>query len=281
MVMHIRQMLHEDLDFALSLTSAEGWSSTRRDFAELQEHDPLSCFIGEINAEPIGMVCTASYGEFGFIGNLIVHESCRGQECGRILMEHAMHHLRVLHARSILIDAVPRAETLYERLGFRRICRSLRLEGMMSGERTEKVRGMIQDDLPQVAALDASLFEGRREHFLRMRYAAYPEYAKVLESDGKIQGYIMGSASDRAVRIGPWVIKSHHECAEQLLFSFAQAAQKRVLKVGVLEKNKEALGLLYGQGFEEVSFSWRMVWGEDTEATTSETLYAIYSPDRG
>jgi predicted N-acetyltransferase YhbS len=280
-VMQIRQMSKKDLDFALGLTSAEGWSSTKRDFQELLEYDPLSCFIGEINGEPIGMVCTASYGEFGFIGNLIVHESYRGNECGQILMEHAMNYLRTQTARSILIDAVPRAETLYKRLGFRRICKSLRLEGVMQGKETASAREMTPDDLPEITALDTDLFGGRRGDFLKMRYRAYPEYAKVLEDNGEIQGFIMGSTREGALRVGPWVIRNHHQYANQLLLSLARATAERLLKVGVLETNQGALDILYEQGFAEVSFSLRMVWGEDTKATISDGLYAIYAPDRG
>jgi predicted N-acetyltransferase YhbS len=279
--MHIRQMSKEDLDFALGLTKAEGWSSTRHDFVELLEYDPLSCFIGEISGVSIGMVCTVSYGEFGFIGNLIVHESCRGDGYGQILMEYAMNHLRTQTARSILIDAVPRAETLYKRLGFSRICKSLRLEGMMQGREAASAREMTPDDLPEVTALDRNLFGGRREDFLKMRYGAYPEYARVLEMNGEIQGYIMGSMREGAVRVGPWVMKGHHEYANDLMFSLAHTAVGRLLKVGVLETNQKALDILCEQRFAEVSFSLRMVWGEDTKATISDGLYAIYSPDRG
>jgi hypothetical protein len=186
-----------------------------------------------------------------------------------------------IDVRSILIDAVPRAETLYKRLGFRRICKSLRLEGMMQGRGATSAREMKPDDLPEVTALDRDLFGGRREDFLKMRYGAYPEYARVLEDNGEVQGYIMGSMREGALRVGPWVIRGHHEYADHLLFGLAQAAVGKLLKIGVLEMNQRALDILCKQGFAEVSFSLRMVWGDDTQATISDGLYAIYSPDRG
>jgi ribosomal protein S18 acetylase RimI-like enzyme len=280
-MMYLRQMSGNDLDFAIDLTTTEGWSSTKRDFEELLEYDPMSCFIGEINAEPIGMVCTASYGKFGFIGNLIVSESCRGQECGYGLMKHAIEYLHAHNAQSILIDAVPRAETLYKRLGFRRLYRSLRLEGIVPSDVAKGVRRMMPEDISSVSALDASLFGGIREHFLKKRFEAFPELAKVLEIDGKIQGYIMGSKNDKSVRVGPWAMSKRYQQADQLLLGLAQSASKNPLKVGVLDKNRDALQILHRHGFNEVSFSWRMLWGEDTEATLSDGLYAIYSPDRG
>jgi len=277
----VRPMSYDDLDFALALTSSEGWNSTKRDFEELLEYDPRGCFIGEIETEPIGMVCTVFYGEFGFIGNLIVLESCRGQECGRTLMEYGMQYLRARGAKSILLDAVPKAATLYERLGFRKICKSFRLEGTISGKRSRYVRDMNREDLSQISDLDATLFGGRRDNFLRMRFIAHPEYSRILENDDEVQGYIMGSRSGSSIRIGPWVMKKLDSLAEHLLLDFAQSSGASNLKIGVLQKNIKSLDLLYKYGFVEKSFSWRMVHGEDTEATLSNCLYAICSPARG
>jgi len=274
-------MSYEDIDFALTLTTTEGWSSTKHDFEELLEYDPHGCFIGEIESEPIGMVCTVSYGVFGFIGNLIVLESCRGQQCGKTLMEYGMSYLRTHGAKSMLIDAVPKALTLYERLGFRKICKSLRLEGTISGKVSDHVRDMKKEDLILVSDIDAGLFGGRRDHFLRMRFSAHPEHCKVLVTDSGVQGYIMGSTTANAVRIGPWAMKEPDTSAEYLLLSFGKDTEGEILKVGVLEKNIKAVDLLHQYGFRERSFSWRMVYGEDTEATQSNYLYAICSPARG
>lgn len=277
----IRPMFHEDLGLALALTSAEGWNSTRSDFEELLEYDPHGCFIGEVDAEPIGMVSTVTYQNFGFIGNLIVDKSCRGQQCGRTLMEHAMRYLRSLGVQSILLDGVPGAVTLYEKLGFRRICKSLRLEGMMTGQRSTDVRVMRQDDLTQVAELDARVFGGRRDYFLSMRFAAHPEHCKVLEINGEIHGYIMGSISGNSIRIGPWVIARSDALAEQLLLDLAHDVTKQTLKISVLENNVKSLELLHKYAFKDVSFSTRMIYGKDTKGTLSTCLYAIYRPDRG
>ncbi|MFW9957600.1 MAG: GNAT family N-acetyltransferase [Candidatus Odinarchaeota archaeon] len=279
--MRIRPMIYDDLGFALALTSAEGWNSTKRDFEELLEYNGQGCFIGEIDSKPMGMVCTVSYGMFGFIGNLIVIESCRGQQCGKELMEYGINYLRIRGAKSILIDAVPKALTLYERLGFRKICKSLRLEGTVTGTKSSHVRGMTQKDLSLISDLDTSLFGGRRDKFLGMRLAAYPEYCKVHEIDGELLGYIMGSTSGNSVRIGPWAMMESDVSAEPLLLDFAQSVEADSLRIGVLERNFKSLDLLHRYGFREKSFSWRMIYGEDTEATLSNYLYAICCPARG
>ena len=56
-------MSNNDLDFALNQTTLEGWSSTKQDFEELLQFNPKGSFIGEIDDDPVGMVCTVNYGE--------------------------------------------------------------------------------------------------------------------------------------------------------------------------------------------------------------------------
>ena len=113
-----RKMSVTDLDFALNLTMLEGWNSTKQDFEEILQFNPEGSFIGEVDREPIGTVCTVSYGEFGFIGYLIVQNMYRGQNFGKTLLEIAMKHLLKRGTKSILLDGVPQAVSLYEQLGF-------------------------------------------------------------------------------------------------------------------------------------------------------------------
>lgn len=280
-VLNIRQMTICDLDFVLNLTSSEGWSSTRRDFEESLIFNPKGSYIGEVNGEPVGMVCTVSYGEFGFIGNLIVIPTYRGQNFGRALMEFAMKYLQDNGAKSLFLDGVPRAVSLYEQLGFRKISKSLRLEAVVHGRNTEHTRNMVETDIGKIAAFDSQYFGGQRDGFLRMRFSAYPEFARVIEKREKIQGFIMGSRSGSSVRIGPWVVNTQEGYAEQLLLEFAGMMEGTTLRIGVLENNVQALKLLCRCGFKERSHSWRMLFGEDTEATLSDHLYAICSPARG
>ncbi|MHA1492581.1 MAG: GNAT family N-acetyltransferase [Candidatus Thorarchaeota archaeon] len=266
--MKIREMSVNDLEFALNLTTLEGWN-------------PKGSFIGEVDDEPVGMVCTVNYGEFGFISNLIVQNIYRGQNFGKILMEIAMKHLLDSGTKSILLDGVPKAVSLYERLGFRKIAKSLRLEAELTGRNTQHSRPMTERDLEEIATFDSQHFGSQRDYFLRMRFSTFQEFGRVIEVDDKIQGFIMGSRSGSSVRIGPWVMNTQDEFAEQLLLEFAGMVEGNTLKIGVLENNVQALKLLDRYDFKEKSYSWRMLYGEDTEVTLSNHLYAIFSPARG
>ena len=279
--MKIRQMTVSDLDFVLNLTALEGWNSTRRDFEELLHFNPKGSFIGEVDGKAAGMVTTVNYGEFGFIGNLIVQNIYRGQNFGRFLMGVAMKYLLDCGTKSLLLDGVPKAVSLYKQLGFRKISKSLRLESSLKGKELHHTRSMTENDLRKIASIDSEYFGGQREDFLRMRFSEYPELARVIEKDDEIQGFIMGSCSGSSVRIGPWVMNAHNELAEQLLLEFAGIVEGTTLKIGILESNVQALQLLGRHGFKERSHSWRMLYGEDIEATLSDHLYAICCPARG
>ena len=279
--MHIRHMSINDLDFALDLIMLEGWTGTRQNLEELLRYDPKGSFIGEIDGKPMSMVCTVNYGEFGFIGNLIVQQLFRGQNFGKYLMEFAMKYLLDNGTNSLLVDGVPKALSLYEKLGFRKIAKSLRLEAILTGSETKYTRQMTESDLSKIDVLDSRYFGGSREEFLRMRFVANPGLSKVIEIDGDLQGFIMGSHRRNSVRIGPMVVDGHSRSAEHLLAELSGKSEETIHKIGVLETNIHALKLLKQYGFKETSYSWRMVYGRDTEATLSNHLYAIGGPDRG
>ena len=279
--MNTRRMSITDLDFALNLTMLEGWNSTKRDFEEILQFNPEGSFIGEVDGEPVGTVCTVNYGEFGFIGYLIVQNMYRGQNFGNILMKIAMKHLLNKGTKSILLDGVPKAVSFYEQLGFRKIAKSLRLKATLTGQSSEYVRQMIPEDLDKISNFDTRHFGGSRKKFLEMRFLMFPEYCKVLEINNEIQGFIMGSKSGNSIRVGPWVMNNHSQKGKDLLSTIAESAKGNSLKLGVLEGNNEALNVLGKHGFEESSHSWRMLYGKDTEVTTSNHLYAIFHPARG
>ena len=276
--MKIRQMTVRDLDFVLSQTLREGWSSCRDDFEELIKHDSNGSFIGEIHGESIGMVCTVNYGAFGFIGNLIIEPEYRGHNYGKILMEYVLNK----GAKSIFLDGVQKAVSLYERLGFKKVAKSLRLESSFKGKEKQNTRLMMEEDIKKINMIDSLHFGEERDKFLRMRFSKHPNLSYVLECDDELLGFIMGRYSNQgALRIGPWVMARHTFKAEDLLVAITSGPSVELTKIGVLETNTPALDILKKHRFRETSFSWRMLYGNETLATLSNHLYAIGGPERG
>ena len=274
-------MTEADLDFAISLTTKEGWSSTRTDFEELLRFDSHGCFIGEENNERFGMVCAIPYGDFGNIGNLIVIDDYRERGLGGELMEHAMSYLQRKGASVMFLDGVQAALSLYERLGFRRICKSLRLSGIVTGVISNNVRIMENSDLDKILAIDKQYFKADRAFFLKSCQEYNPRLCMVLEIEGNIAGYILASPRKDSLRIGPWVMTQHLDKAEMFLRAFVAETGNQSVQLGVLETSISAVDLLRKLGFTETSYSWRMARGGPGKFKFSNQMYAIHSPARG
>lgn len=281
--MIIRQMRQTDLDFAATLTKKEGWESeTRLELEGFLGYDPEGCFIAESQGDRAGMCIGTSYGNFGFVGELIVKEEKRGRGVGRQLLEHTIQYLRARGALEILLDAVPTAATLYERVGFRRICRSMRFLGSIEGLLSKNVKEMHSTELETISKTDARIFGADRKYFLRRRHLLYPELCKVYSSEGVIHGFIMGSRGRNIISIGPWIVDSQVKPPGALLGHLAETFKGSTLRLGVLETNTSALEVIRGFGFEEnPNPPWRMALGEHVEYGNPRRMFAIGSPAKG
>ena len=131
--MIIRRMEASDIDFAFACTSAEGWQSKKEAFEGFLAHDPAGCFVGELDGRRIGICVGTKYQSHGFIGNLIVVRDMRGRGYGGRLFKHAIQYLQSSGVESVFLDGASDAVPIYEKAGFRRICKSLRFVGKVEG----------------------------------------------------------------------------------------------------------------------------------------------------
>ena len=278
-----------DLDFAAACTAGEEWlSETRQVFEGFYQHDAGGCFVARAAGKRAGICVATGYGTAGFIGELIVIPEMRHRGIGRQLMEHATGYLQRRGAQSISLDGVVAAVPLYERLGFSKICRSLRFSaplycnGPLQGQAHPGVRTMNRDDLDAIGQMDRAAFGADRRFFLEQRSRQYPALCKVLEQDGEIRGFVLGRCSEGLVSAGPWVVQAGLAHPERLLESLAVEAGDRTLGLGVLETNETAAATVRSLGFSErADPPWRMVLGAAGRLGTASMCYAIGSPAKG
>jgi ribosomal protein S18 acetylase RimI-like enzyme len=282
-MMNIRPMISSDLEFAATLTANEGWlTETKEDFEGFLLYDPNGCFVADENGDRIGMCVATAYGESGFLGELIVRNAARGRGVGTQLMQHALAYLSHRGVRSIYLDGVEGAIPLYERLGFRKVCRSLRFSGRVRGARYPGVRAMTPRDLTAVAEMDRAAFGADRSFFLQRRLSLHSNLCKVLETEGQIRSYIMGRARVDLVSVGPWVVPSHLAQPDQLLQALAAEGDSLDLALGVLEVNSHAVKTIQDLGLaQRLHPPWRMVLGDSASLGLSEEAYAIGSAAKG
>lgn len=279
----IRRMLSNDLEFAARCYEDEGWGTRVLDeFEGLLAHDPSCCFVAEEGGMPAGICMGIPYGASAFIGMLIVRQPHRGRGLGFALVKRAIDALRCGGACAILLDGVTLAVPLYERLGFRRVCRSLRFFGNVVGRADPAVRPMNEGDLARVLALDADHFGADRSYFLARRLVLYPDLCRVHVTDGVVDGFMMGRGSPQGVGVGPWLSTSGRDGALAMLESLAPAGVSIPVRAGVLTEAVGSVELMRGLGLSEREDPpWRMVWGAGPLLGMSPCLYALGSPAKG
>jgi len=279
----IRSMNTRDLTFAAECTAKEGWVSEDRMTLEgFFSHDPDGCLVAELEGKRVGIGVATSYGHCGFIGELIVRPEARGQGVGAALLNHALAYLRQRGAHTIYLDGVVKAVDLYERNGFRKICRSLRFSGKVEGKSHLEVRPMQEKELPVIFDLDRQHFGADRSFFLRRRWILFPELSKVLVEDEHIKGYILGRRGEGWVAAGPWVVEPGTNHPQQLLEALAVVIGNQMFSVGILESNQRALEIIRSYGFVERADSpWRMALGPDDNLGASLACLAVGTAAKG
>jgi ribosomal protein S18 acetylase RimI-like enzyme len=318
----IREIRPTELDFATECTEREGWDSeTRAEFEGFYAHDSSGCLIAERTGAPIGIAVATSYGAYGFVGEIIVNPEERGRGLGRILLDRAIEYLRGCGAESIYLDGVVAAVPLYERAGFKRICRSLRFvreageggtawvgaagtgttEAAKAGTAGDKryagvagaadrsavgdrslVRAMRSSDLETVCALDCQAFGADRSFFLNRRLLLYPELCWVSVENGILTGFLMGRRGRSIVSAGPWLALAEVGSPRALIEALVVATEGTKVQVGVLETNPKAVEVIRSLGFgERPSPPWRMVLGPSERLGSSDQIYAIGSAAKG
>lgn len=279
----IRRMQLSDIEFAAQLTFNEGWIGENREtFDAFLTHDPKGCFVAVKSKKRIGICIATPYQQVGFIGELIVVEDERGLGIGRALLDYSIAYLKKKGIKSIYLDGVPAAISLYERAGFQKICRSLRFKGHIQSESYPHIRQMKPEDLQIIQQMDKKIFGEDRSFFLQIRLSNHPELCLAMEKQDRLVGFIFARNTKKFISMGPWWNHPDVEFPESLPKHLMQKIQGVPLRIGVLETNLKAVRLLRSLGLEESSDSpWRMVLGPEGNLGMSDQLYAIGSAAKG
>jgi ribosomal protein S18 acetylase RimI-like enzyme len=279
----IRPMRPDELAFAAQCTENEGWASENLvSFESFYQYDPQGCLIALDGDNPLGICVATMYGLHGFIGELIVRPEARGWGLGAALLNCGISHLHNLGVKTVYLDGVLKAVSLYERNGFRKICRSLRFSGHMEGKNHSSVRPMQISDLPEVCRLDLEAFGAERGFFLKRRLELFPELCKVMIEEDRVTGFITGRRGEEWVSAGTWVVEDSSAKALCLLESLACEVGKMPISLGILEANQKAVKQMLSLGFKIRKDSpWRMVLGPAEDLGMSDQCWAVGSAAKG
>ncbi|MBU1099680.1 MAG: GNAT family N-acetyltransferase [Bacteroidetes bacterium] len=279
----IKNMTVDDLDFAAKCTAGEGWiTETMEDFENFLAFDPSGCFIAEHNNKQAGICIATSYGENGFIGELIVSPGHRGNGIGTALICEAIDYLKENGALSIYLDGDLPAVPMYEKLGFKKICKSLRFTGRVTGRPHINIQTVTEKDLAEIFKLDVALFGAERTYFLERKFKNHPTLCKVVRVDNKIKGYLFAKNNSSVISVGPWVVLDRKINPISMIEVLAYELGNVNFRIGVLESNSVAAKLLRSlEKMNEGDYSIRMVLGENSLLGMNESIYGLGSPAKG
>lgn len=281
--MIIRRMKTSDVAFAYECTRLEGWlSETKEVFKAFIDYNAGSCFVAAHDGKRIGTCIATKYEHNGFIGELIILEAMRGKGFGKRLFKHSIEYLQTNGIDNIFLDGELDAVPFYEKLGFRRVCKSLRFLGVLEGEESSVVRKTSHEDIDSICEIDRALFGDDREFFLKRRLSLYPDLFFLLERGHQIRGYITAQPGNDVISVGPWASRDSVHEAGMLLKHLAYSVKDIPLRIGVLEANSDAVELITSfHSLDEKEACWRMAMGSSDRLGMSNDLYAIGAPAKG
>jgi ribosomal protein S18 acetylase RimI-like enzyme len=308
----ITPMTGADVRFATDLAQKEEWAYLESDFERLIDFEPDGCLVAWKGKKRVGIVTTTTYEGYAFVGSLIVEPAERGRGLGEELMRRAIGYLRTRSIRTIELDGVFRATSLYRRLGFVDKYLSLRFYGKedrlwrpcVSGEDSPSSRSGTSgadrsnsgtshgpadescgqplpygpDDTVRLLEFDRETTGLSRQKVLGRLLEDYAA-STIVAGHEQIRGYaLVRQRAGGFFSIGP-LVALDKDVARMLLGAVMSRYGGQTLAVGVVDANQEAVEMIREAGFKHQTPSLRMFLGDRIDYERS--VYGIISPEKG
>ncbi|MBN1681269.1 MAG: GNAT family N-acetyltransferase, partial [Anaerolineae bacterium] len=240
----LRRMTPDDLPAAVALVQSVGWGQEIADWTRIFNWSVEGCFvIEEADRGIIGTISTTPYGRaLGWIGMLVIAPDRQRRGLGGRLMRAALDFLIERETACIMLDASGTGRPLYERLGFRTVCKVERWEGRASTYLGARARPMRAEDTAGVLKLDPVLFGTKRTHILMRLLEEFPDLAWVDYDHGRLAGYMLGRRTRDGIYLGPWM-SQRAASAERLLRAALEHIQGQHVTMNIPDYNGRGLVL--------------------------------------
>ncbi|CAG0969911.1 hypothetical protein ANAEL_01121 [Anaerolineales bacterium] len=282
MPVSIRPLEDVDLESAADVLASAfqrsgHWKSDLRLYHGVQPNGYFGAYEG---GTLMGMVGSAVYSTFAYIGMMGVHQRFQRRGIGLDLMRHLLQWLDAQSLPQIQLDASEAGQPMYEKLGFVAQEKVFVLQcqaGLPALEFPLQVKPIQYSDLGMLAEVDTRIFGADRSRVFSALLQAYPNRAFFSQdSHGRVMGYLFVQAG----RIGPWVMVEPGD-GEVLLRAALSFDFEGMASAVVPETTPEALGLLQRYGFEVLRTNRHMARGSIKVLGQREKVYAQTSLSLG
>jgi predicted N-acetyltransferase YhbS len=208
----VRRLGPGDAEAGAALSADAGWGHSVADWrCRIAFGAGIGCDIdGQLAAA--GLLLPGPPG-IAFFGMLLVAQAHRGQGLGAAVTGAALREAGRMGRSTVALFAVPKAVTLYSRLGFQE--QGLLLSYRRGGDAAAAGSGHVEPgitvrplqarDLPAVLALDRASYGADRAPMLHDQIARFPELSLVASDASGLQGFALASARTGLTVIGPVV----------------------------------------------------------------------------
>jgi GNAT superfamily N-acetyltransferase len=270
----------EDLEAALTLSTAEGWNQTAADWRRILRLGPAGCFAARDGGRLVGTVTTTTYGtELAWIGMMIVHPELRGRGIGATLMGKALDHLQSSGIATVKLDATPAGRPLYESLGFVAETAMERWQGVPAGVAPPQGR---PDDTPGAPfVLDRSAYGVDRTSLLELLLADTAVDPMVNASgSAPPTGFALARRGRLATYIGP-IVATNPSTARQLLVEALTTFAGEEVCLDLHQGSHLSGETLATHGLSKRRVLTRMSHGPRTDSAISRAICASAGPEFG
>lgn len=270
-------MTGADLDYAVAMTDAENWGYLRCDFERMIDLQPDGCFVARNSFRRIGIITTSSHGDYGFLGTLVIDRRLRQRGIGEALFVRAQTFLAEKGTKTIELDGVYPAVTLYRRLGFHDKCLSLRFVRPPAPCATQpsQLRNVSAEELVR---FDRELIGIDRSAILCRFHKDFGDSLYAIGRDRLSAYAFVRPRANGRLTIGPLMAQDSVE-ATRLLGTIISRHSDKSLSIGVPEGKPDYVQSLLSEGFLYNQPSLRMYSGARLEL--ERYVYAIIAPEVG
>jgi ribosomal protein S18 acetylase RimI-like enzyme len=183
------------------------------------------------------------------------------------------------------LDATPAGRPLYTKHSFLEQYSFSRMSGVIEADNFKAVspasaRPMRPSDLGEIADWDFKVFGADRSELLLDLFNRAPEYAHVVERNGRIRGYLLGRFGFLYDQLGP-IIAENEADARSLVAGCLRSHGGKRFAIDVSRVAPPWVEWLSSNGFAEERLLFRMYRGENRCPEWPKNQFAVTGPEFG
>jgi len=277
----IRTIKPLDFNFIIGLAALENIKYSKKDLKLITDYEPEGCFIALDGEKRLGIITTITYGNVGWIGNLLVEKSTRRRGTGTQLVKEALEYMQKKDVKIPKLYCFPNRVVFYSKLGFKP---EINIQVMVGkGKKTSfsEVNKLSEDMLDEILLLDKKIFGADRSQLLHKLHQEFPKNCFTAYHKKKLVGYIMAHGSEDEYELGPWVCLPKHQnrSGEQLLRAGINSLDKKIIDLSTPLNNK-IIKILANYRFKKQKIAVRMGC-RDSSLGNIEGVLGIAGLDKG